>query len=127
MSTNHVSGRPVSTRPVWGSLSRSLSDLTPGDLAGYVGRKLAHNTRVESDPDGSVGVRFHSTRILTFHPGETFTVNTGGHRTVTTKQRLNALLPTGYQVFQKAYVWHIVTPEGTFPFEDGDTWKGGIA
>ncbi len=71
-----------------------------------------------------MGVRFHSTRILTFHPEGTFTVNTGGYRTATTKQRLNALLPAGYRVFSKAYAWRISTPEGTFEFEDGDTWKG---
>ena len=127
MSTRNLSCRPVSTRPVWGSSGRSLAELTPADLAAYVGRKLAHNTYVESDHDGSIGVRFHSTRILTFHPEGSFTVSTGGYRSVTTKQRLNALFPAGYRIFQKAYAWHIDTPEGTFPFEDGDTWKGGLA
>jgi hypothetical protein len=93
-------------------------------LPAYVGRKLAHNTYVEQDADGSIGVRFHSTRILTFHAEGTFTVNTGGYRTVTTKQRLNALLPNGYRIYSERYVWDITTPEGTFPFGDGDTWKG---
>lgn len=104
-----------------------LSRLTPDDLRrhlnGRTSRTLAHNTTVEADPDGSVGVRFHSTRIITFHPEGTFTVNTGGWRSVTTKQRLNALLPAGFRIYSKAYAWRITTPEGEFAFEDGDTWK----
>ena len=103
--------------------TRAPGTLTPEDLARYVGRKLAHNTYVEQDSDGSIGVRFHTTRILTFHPEGSFTVNTGGYRSVTTKQRLNALLPSGYRIFSEQYAWKISTPEGTFDFEDGDTWK----
>ena len=103
--------------------TRALSNLTPDGLAGYVGRKLAHNTYVEQDGDGSIGVRFHATRILTFHPDGSFTVNTGGYHTVTTKQRLNALMPNGYRIFSERYAWKISTPEGIFDFEDGDTWK----
>ena len=103
--------------------TRDLANLTTQDLARYVGRKLSHNTYVEEDSDGSIGVRFHATRILTFHPEGTFTVNTGGYRTVTTKQRLNALLPCGYRIHSERYAWKITTPEGVFDFEDGDTWK----
>jgi hypothetical protein len=103
--------------------TRALGTLTLEDLARYVGRKLANNTYVEADSDGSIGVRFHNTRILTFHPEGSFTVNTGGYRSVTTKQRLNALLPSGYRIFSERYTWKISTPEGTFQFEDGDTWK----
>lgn len=105
----------------------ALARLTPDDLRqhlnGRQSRRLAHNTYAELDDDGSVGVRFHATRILTFHPEGTFTVSTGGWRTVTTKQRLNALLPAGFRIFSERYAWQIATPEGTFPFEDGDTWK----
>ncbi len=115
---------PVRTNRSWNGSRRSLHDLTPDDLAAYVGRKLAHNTFVEADQDGSLGVRFHLTRIITFHPDGSFTVNTGGYRTVTTKQRLNALLPAGYGIHQVSYVWRIATPEGDFEFENGDTWKG---
>ena len=104
-----------------------LSRLTPDDLRrhlnGRTSRALAHNTTVEADEDGSVGIRFHATRILTFHADDTFTVRTGGWRSVTTKQRLNALLPAGFRIFSRDYAWQISTPEGVFPFEDGDTWK----
>ena len=107
------------------ALSRlSVEDLRH-HLSGHQSRRLAHNTYAELDPDGSVGVRFHTTRILTFHPADTFTVSSGGWRTVTTKQRLNALLPAGYRIHSNRFAWYITTPEGVFPFEDGDEWKTG--
>lgn len=107
--------------------THALRSLSLADLKAHLGSKwsrpLAHNTRVEWVPGGDVAVRFHATRILTFHPDGSFTVNTGGYQTVTTKQRLNALMPAGYHIHQKAYRWYISTPEGTFPYEDGDRWE----
>src|SRR5438132_10493459 len=84
-----------------------LRQLTAGDLRSFVGsrsrRRLANNTYAELDADGSIGVRLHATRIITFHPDGSFTVCTGGYETTTTKQRLNALLPAGYRIFSKSY------------------------
>jgi hypothetical protein len=104
--------------------TRALARLTHDDLTAYVGRKLAHKTYIEQGDEARIGVRFHSTRILTFHPEGTFTVNTGGYRTVTTKQRLNALLPKGYRIYSERYVWMIGTPEGVFEFEDATPGRG---
>lgn len=106
--------------------TRDLSRLSLSDLRAFVGarwsRRLAHNTYVEQLPHADLAIRLHATRILTFHSDGSFTVNSGGYRTVTTKQRLNALLPAGYRVYSLRYVWHISTPEGTFPFCDGDRY-----
>jgi hypothetical protein len=105
--------------------TRALGALTPDDLRAFLGardaRKLAHNTWIERDGD-DVAVRLHATRILTFHADGSFTVNSGGWRTVTTKQRLNALMPAGYRVFSERYAWKLSTPGGVYDFEDGDTW-----
>jgi hypothetical protein len=104
--------------------TRDLSRLTVDDirriLSGRSSRKLAHNTWAELDDDGSVGIRFHATRILEFQPDGRFAVDTGGWRTVTTKQRLNALLPAGYRVHAERFAWKMTTPEGVFDLEDGD-------
>jgi hypothetical protein len=106
--------------------THDLSRLSVADLRSFVGnrwsRKLAHNTFVEQLPHADLAIRFHATRILRFHMDGSFTVNSGGYQTVTTKQRLNALLPAGYRIFAQRYVWKIDTPEGTFEFCDGDRW-----
>src|SRR4051812_30249653 len=100
--------------------TRQLRSLDVDDLRCLLDRKdsrqLAYNTRLECDPDGSIGVRLHRSRIITFHRNDTFTVSSGGYETVTTKQRLNALLPPGFSIFARSYRWYISTPEGVFPF-----------
>lgn len=101
-------------------LSRLTVDELARHLDGRTSRTLAHNTYAERDDDGSIGIRFHATRILTFRADGTFVVSTGGWRTVTTKQRLNALLPAGYRIHSERYAWKMTTPEGVIDFEDGD-------
>jgi hypothetical protein len=75
---------------------------------------LAHHTYLErrwvsvarGEPLVEVlDVRFHSTVILSFRPDGSVVVNTGGWQTVTTKARLNALLPCRF--FAKAYQWYV--------------------
>lgn len=69
-------------------------------------KKLAHNTTVERFDDG-IGVRYHSTVIVFYHNDRhTITVNTGGWNTVTTRQRINALLPKGWGIVsEKQMLW----------------------
>lgn len=91
-------------------------------LAGDMSRpsKLAHNTTIRHE-GGDVIVRLHHTDILTVHPDDSFTLNTGGWETTTTKQRLNALLPRGYRIFSNSFKWYVSTPSGEIPFYDGMT------
>jgi len=56
-------------------------------------KKLGHNTWVCRRDDGDVAVMYHSTDIVTFHPDYSVTVCTGGWDTVTTRGRLNNILP----------------------------------
>ena len=46
------------------------------------------------------------------------TLNSGGFKTNHTKNCINDLLPDGFKVFQKDYVWYIETPSNTVEFED---------
>lgn len=85
--------------------------------------KLCNNTWVEDLGESVVGIRLHNTTILMLYPDGRFRVNSGGYRTVTTKQRINALLPSGYRVFSKKFEWFMSTPSGdVFSFDDGDVW-----
>jgi len=56
-------------------------------------RKLANNTWLHDSGD-SISVCFHSTFIVNFYPGSV-TLNSGGWRTLITKERINWYLPSG--------------------------------
>lgn len=83
-------------------------------------KSLGNNTaahRFDYGPaTGSIGVRLHATDVVVAHPDGSVTLNSGGYRTVTTKDRINRFLPKGYDeggwrwtvsVFQRDYVWYI--------------------
>lgn len=62
-------------------------------------RKIANNTWLERDEDGTLAVRLHNTRVLIFHKRGDVTVQSGGWNTVTTKNRINRYLPSPYRAF----------------------------
>lgn len=82
------------------------------------GKPLENNTRLHrryaglNKPD--YAVRLHNTDIVTIHPDDTYTLNTGGWNTVTTKDRINKYAP-GY-VTQRQGIWYLT--DGSL-FEDG--------
>lgn len=65
-------------------------------------RKIANNTYLERRDDSTIALRLHATDVVTFRPG-TITLDSGGWRTVTTKNRINYALP----VWSKAGTWYV--------------------
>lgn len=57
-------------------------------------RKIANNTYAERRGE-AIAVRLHDTDVVTFHPNGDIQLNTGGWFTVTTKERMNSMLPHG--------------------------------
>lgn len=57
--------------------------------------KIANNTWVQSSTvePGAFGVKLHQTEVLTVYADGSYRLNTGGHHTVTTCDRLNNLGP----------------------------------
>ena len=106
------------------------------DEYGHGKMKIMHNTYAEIMPGESylggsrigfwtrVRVTLHSTviyQIVQRHDkGEEFphsvvTLNSGGYRTVTTKDRMNRFLPLGYRIVQRNFNWILQvleTPDG---------------
>lgn len=81
-------------------------------LKGRTRRKLENNTYVEYIelvPDSSIGIRLHSTHVVTAHPDDRVEINFGGWETVTTIDRMNRYLPTGWGIHRKKNVtcWSI--------------------
>lgn len=75
-------------------------------------RKIANNTYLYPVNDG-IAVRLHATNVVVIHPDNTYTLNSGGWQTVTTKARLNEYSPA--RVCQRNGIWYV---DG-FPFVDG--------
>ena len=72
-------------------------------------------------------LRLHDTDVLRIHP-DGWEINSGGWRTVTTRQRLNDFGPVG--ITQRDWAWYVGTPTGDVPFVDwmfvdmsGKVWR----
>ena len=85
------------------------------------GKPFGNNTRIIQIGE-NIAIRLHETNIVTFAPDGTIALNSGGWRTVTTKERMNdALRGQGVQITQAKGLWYI----GGSLFYDGITIKEG--
>jgi hypothetical protein len=80
-------------------------------------RKVGNNTYAEILHDGSVGIMLHSTYVVKIHPDNTYTLNSGGWQTLTTKDRINQYSPR--YVYQKNFGWFVKIGDKSYPFMDG--------
>lgn len=89
-------------------------------------RKSHNNTLVYSLKNGGIGYQLHDTEIMRNVDG-VITLNSGGYKTVTTKSRLNDILPHEIGIYQKAGIWYLYTGSfnnpnrKTYVFNDGIT------
>lgn len=70
-------------------------------------RPLANNTRLQLQADGNIVIRLHSTNIITLQADGGIRLNSGGWRTVTTKERLNRYLTPEFRIWTEKGVWYI--------------------
>ncbi len=92
-------------------------------LKGRTSRKIANNTTLVAQGEGVIGLRLHSTFVVLFDDSGNIILNSGGYCTVTTKQRINAVIRAhGWTLYAKAREWFIAHREGgTFRFREGFT------
>tara|TARA_Y100000310_G_C20590770_1_gene767861 strand:+ start:211 stop:963 length:753 start_codon:yes stop_codon:yes gene_type:complete len=69
-------------------------------------RKLQNNTYLQRRESGAIAVLLHATDVVTFNPDGTTVLNSGGWRTVTTKDRINTYLPF-HRIDQVNHIWYI--------------------
>ena len=85
------------------------------------GRKLGNNTYAERRGD-DIAVRLHSTDVVTFTPDGSIVLDSGGWRTVTTKERMNRYIPAGWILSCASGVWYLGKHNaGHYRFADGIT------
>jgi hypothetical protein len=63
-------------------------------------------------------IRYHHTDILTFS-ADSLRLDSGGWKTITTKDRINKFLPVGYSLVSDRGLWILTTLAGSYPFQDG--------
>lgn len=87
-------------------------------LNGRDSRKVAHNTYARKLENGDIAIKLYATDVLVFHTNGAVTVNSGGYRTGTTKDRINSFLPAGLpRLYQAKGVWNWGSG---VPFSEGD-------
>lgn len=85
-------------------------------------RKIGNNTYAEILHDNSVGIMLHSTYVVKIHEDNTYTLQTGGWQTVTTKDRINQYSPV--RVYQRNYEWFVKINGKEYPFMEGMVVQG---
>ncbi len=105
-------------------------------MNGRTDKKLGNNTWGYMAPGGLLEITLHKTVILRATPNGSLKLDSGGYKTVTTKDRLNEYLPAWYQIYQAGGVWHLVHFLTTyhyggemedFVFADGMVINAGFA
>lgn len=68
-------------------------------------RKLERNTYLEPLDAQTVAVRLHQTNVVLIHSNGTYTLNSGGWKTITTKARINEYSPA--RLYSENNVWYV--------------------
>ena len=97
----------------------STSNLTKAEILQGVGgitssKKLARNTASYRLTDGTECIKYHDTVVVKKSPDGVITLNCGGWKSITTKERISEY--GGVQISQKNGVWYM--PDGS-AFYDG--------
>jgi len=77
---------------------------------------IEYSTFLYTEPDGTLVVRQHNTDIIKTK-GFNVTLDTGGWKTRTTKDRFNRY--SGYQVYSDKGIWYVKGLGKTIPYYDG--------
>jgi hypothetical protein len=96
----------------------------------YLGRKAerplpGRATRIRRVNDSTIAIRYHDTDVVTYQADGSALLNTGGWRTLTTKDRMNTYGPKSVAIWQERGVWRVTVrgengaPRYTTLFRDG--------
>jgi hypothetical protein len=92
---------------------------------GYGKRRLLQNNTYLVQRGEDYAVRLHNTDVVTIHADGTYTLNTGGWETVTTKDRINGYGPARVYSHRGVWaVWHSSDPRMPAKIQKCRTCKG---
>lgn len=70
-------------------------------------RKLGNNTYAERIDGDTIGIKLHSTYVVTLYRDGSVKLDSGGWHTTITKDRINAFLPYPFALTQEKHAWYI--------------------
>lgn len=84
-------------------------------------RKVGNNTYANRRENGDIAITLHDTDVVTYHSDGTYTLNSGGWLTVTTKDRLNSYSPFVVHSIKGRWQVNLSADHlaGEVPFYDG--------
>lgn len=104
------------------SAKRAYIELSRGgDKLAKLGNNTWIDLRREQGVEPSreyVVIILHNTGIVDYYDDGMIVLNSGGYQTVTTKARMNEVLPPGVHIDQVKREWFVTTPEGRQKFYD---------
>jgi len=84
---------------------------------------IANNTLMIHYKNGITAYRLHNTDIIRINTSNgNITLNNGGYKTSTTKNRINQFTPSNFYLYQKNHIWYINTLKEKFSFYNGITF-----
>ncbi len=91
-------------------------------LKGRASRNITNNTFLARDGE-QIALYLHRTPVVTFKAHGSIVLNTGGWRTVTTKDRIARVIRAhGWNLYAVKRVWYVAHRSGAeFEYEDGFT------
>jgi hypothetical protein len=105
----------------------SKSTLLEGEGEVSKSKMVAKATIKMVFPDGTEKLKYHNTILVTKSPDGTITLNSGGYRTSTTKDRINEYSPIS--IYQNKGIWYVGDrrnqDEPSVVFFDGIQFKDG--
>ena len=97
-------------------------------LKGRGSRKIGNNTYLKVRDKSTITILYHSTDVVTYHTDGSTVLDSGGWKTVTTKERINWGLPDGWSLWQERGIWtlhtRLVNPPAEYTFADGMSIEG---
>lgn len=87
-------------------------------------RKLQNHTYMERIDEHTVGVKLHDTYVVKLHDDGSTSLDSGGWHTMTTKDRINAYLPSHVQVGSDRGRWYVyVAPLDSVVRHEKQQWN----
>jgi hypothetical protein len=68
-------------------------------------------------PNGRVAHFYHQSPVVV-HRADMYHLSSHGHKTSTTKERINRYIPSGYCLFQRDFEWYLRPPEADSRTDD---------
>lgn len=80
-------------------------------------KKIGNNTWLEKREGDVLALRLHGTDVVTLCPDGQIVLDSGGWKTVTTKDRLNSLSPA--RIHSEQGIWYVTYRDRVYVFKDG--------